>query len=195
MNQINSYLNLKMSISNNRDVVIMSILFGTICSACILVTIWTVIFAVLLYALAGHSIYSIITSKRKIKNQYPHFLGHKKSYYEEEVSRLREQKYDVYEELLNLSNKKNSCIHELEKLRHFEQVVAFLDSKEGILLNANSEEEYNFLKQTSEEKEAIFSSYLEEKVDYSNIHFENNIGDNTEYTENSKKLMKKISHI
>lgn len=35
--------------------------------------------------------------------------------------------------------------------------------------------------------------YQEEKVDYSNIHFEKNLEDNIEYTKNSKKLMKRYS--
>jgi len=35
-------------------------------------------------------------------------------------------------------------------------------------------------------------TYLSEDIDYSNIHFDNNIGDSINYTESSKKLIKKM---
>lgn len=42
------------------------------------------------------------------------------------------------------------------------------------------------------EKLNLFNDYLSEKVDYSSIHFNNNIEEPIDYTENSKKLMKKM---
>ena len=36
-----------------------------------------------------------------------------------------------------------------------------------------------------------FDDYINEKIDYSNVYFDNNIGKSIEYTENNKKLIKK----
>lgn len=54
------------------------------------------------------------------------------------------------------------------------------------------EEDTQKLINLSPEFNKLLLNYQNEKIDYSNINFDNSISETIDYTENSKKLIKKI---
>lgn len=124
------------------------------------------------------------------------------------VQKKKELKRD-YSDISSLSMKEISCEEQLLKkiLSDYHYAANSLDMEMALLkkesakiaqykkglevvkepeYQADTEEEYNFLTQGQEEAINIFTDYLNERVDYSTIHFDSSI------EEKGKKLEKKI---
>lgn len=137
----------------------------------------------------GLMISEFVTSKKDLKGKFNDFSDLTK----EEIN---DQMYDNQNLLSKMSSENIYLNLEIEKVR--KQIIKVTQYKEALIetkkpiYQADTEQQYNFLKQSKDEIFNHLTSYLQEKVDYSNIHFDNSIDENIEYLENSKKLMKKM---
>lgn len=190
---IGSYLEQKQFILKHQFVAGLSCIIGSVCLAfSFLSNITCLMYAFMAFGLTGYEIVNIPKNKKRIQQDYSDLcnvdydlLVSKLHSVNEKLYGLSKEKYEIYDEIC-------SCTAQLKELQHYEEASAFLTSQEGILLSADTEAEYHALQHMKTESSNIFQDYLDEKVDYSQIHFDNSIGQQIENSENSKILMKKM---
>lgn len=195
---IGSYLEKKRFILRHQLAAVLCSIIGCVCLPISLLTnITYLIYVLITFGLTGYEIVNVSKNKKRIQCDYSDLCNVD---YDELLCRL----HDVNEKLYQLSNEKyevytkiSNCKNQLKELNHYERISKFLTSQEGILLSADTEEEYYALQREKKEnfkrESANFlNDYLEEKIQYSNIHFSNSIEENIEYSENSKKLIKRV---
>lgn len=190
---ISSYLEKKQFIFRNQLVAVLSSIIGCIClSVSVLSNITYLMYVLIAFGFTVYEIVNVSKTKRCVQHDYNDLCSVN---YDEVLSRLHvaneklyqasKKKYEVYDKIRDFRE-------QLKKLKHYEQVSEFLTSQDGMLFSADTEAEYNALQSMKMQSTNLFQEYLSEKMDYSQIHFDNSIDNNIEYSENSKILTKKM---
>lgn len=183
---INSYTHLKTSIENEKKTLIAPSLLVII--PILLIVFNNCDFAILAVSAFGAALDVVITTelvqkKKELKRDYS------------DISSLSMGQISCEEQLLNkilsdyyyAGNRLDKEMIQLKK-----EYARIAQYKEGLEVvkqpqyQADTEEEYHFLMQRQEEAINPFTDYLNEKIDYTTIHFDSSI------EENDKKLVKKI---
>ena len=105
---------------------------------------------------------------------------------------MQEKEFITSSEFVALQTKKNHYNIELDKLERYKNIVSDLMSEftSNLYYLADSKEEFEKLLLIREGK--MLDDFLIDSRKNYNINFDNSIGDNINYTENSKKLFKKL---
>lgn len=125
-----------------------------------------------LYLLAGVGVISSIYIKGELKSNYREFLSRSDEDINQEWFACLKEIVQLYVNRVKTSKKIESYETELGKM-----LEKNLDSTS--------------LDDSKEVESSLLNDFQTEKIDYSNIYFDNSIGENINYTENSKKLIKK----
>lgn len=190
---IGSYLEQKQFIFRNQLVAGLSSIIGCIClSVSIFANVTYLMYVLIAFGFTGYEIVNVSRTKRRVQRDYNDLCSVD---YDEVLSRLHvanEKLYQASKEKYEVYDKIRDYREQLKKLKHYEQVSEFLTSQDGMLFSADTEAEYNALQSMKMQSTDLFQEYLGEKMDYSQIHFDNSIDKNIEYSENSKILTKKM---
>lgn len=135
---------------------------------------------------------NVINLKKILKNDYFDLYQLSDTELVENIKSLKDKEFILSSEFVTLQAKKNHYNIELDKLERYKNIVSCLM---GEFINspyyfADSKEEFEKLILIQEGK--MMDDFLTDSRRNYNIDFENSLGGSINYTENSKKLFKKL---
>lgn len=134
-----------------------------------------------LYLFVGFSLFKAIIHGASIKEIKKHINVNKyKEYLKLDKSVLNEIKNDLTKNVKIIDSKMTKIQEEFRKNSLILECINTIEEDTQKLINLSPE--FN----------KLLLNYQNEKIDYSNINFDNSISETIDYTENSKKLIKKI---
>ena len=159
------------------------------------------ILQVILVSISVADIYIVAKLNKRLTKYFSDLLNKKGLAHEREQLADQEELANVKKEQLAANlydyNRKLMEVRGLEKNKdkNFEKIST------NPYLMADSEKDYQKLVEAKDKGvtnlvgpyiECLFDNYLEERVNPADVNFYNNIGESIDYTEESKKLMKKM---
>lgn len=140
----------------------------------------------------------IVENRKIIKKNYSEFLPEKKIF--DLKKQLKEQEAVINEKKDKILIKIEEYKKELEQVTQLEETNDLCNVPQNPYYLADTDKDYDRLstaKKNGVDKlfnvylDCLLDNYLEEKINPASVHYDNKMGDNIQYTESSKKLIKK----
>lgn len=191
-----SYLNIKSEISSFTRTAIFKGVFGIIliCMAWNFNSIILLLCGIACFPMIKVEISKIISNKKILKSDYSDILNFSNEELSIQLKSLGQKEFSASSECRVFDKKKNHYYIELDKIKRYKDIIEKVidDLAKDPYYKADTKEEYEMLILTHQEKLKMMTDFLIESSDYSKIYFENNINEPIQYTDNSKKMLKKM---
>lgn len=195
-NHIISYLDIKNEISLS----IKSSVFGGIVGVVFLFIAWEFLsLSSLLCGIAccifiGKQIYTISNNKKIIDDEYSDVSNFSNNELLRKINALSQKELNTSSEITVLNRQRNLYNIKLDKVKRYKDIIEEVveEITNDPYYKADTEEEYKRLILAREQGLKMSDVFLNQTIDYSKVHFDSNIGEDIQYTDNSKKLFKKL---
>lgn len=137
----------------------------------------------------------IFDLRNTLNKDYEEYVILSQNHLEDLKKSLNKQREGIIDNSIGVCDSllsKIELLKDYDKLKSYNELLSNRHSNLFVLSKAKNKEDYLKLLALQKENLKILDDYLQESVDYSDIHFDASIGENINYTENSKKLIKKM---
>lgn len=191
-----SYLNIKSELFS----AVRTTVFGSVLGAILIFIAWKsantipLFCGIACFPAMVVGIFKVNNKKKLLREDYSDVLGTSNQELSDELSMLNKKELNASLECKVLHKKRNYYCIELEKVKRYKNIIEEVveEIAKDPYYKADTEQEYQMLVLAQDEKLKMMDDFLAETNDYASIHFDNSIGEQIQYTEDSKKLFKKI---
>jgi len=191
-----SYMNISDGINTLKKSVIVGNLLGLFLLAVGVMSgnIFVFVSSFTCFSIAGMETFKIIKNNKILKDKYSDISGKRFFELNNMLAEITKRETKLSLQCRNFERCKNYYKIKLDKIDRYKNIfqdVIVNVSKDPYYV-ANTEEEYRNFVAIKEKCSVLLDNYLDEKVDYSDIHFNCNADDEIKYTVVNKKMMKKM---